>query len=170
MKTAALFAAALALAALPAAAQDASAWALSLPKKPADTAYLSFRAFGAADETFGLSCQVKTGQIIVHAQIDKRPAASLRGDAWIDEIGRPAPWPVSVTVVSGAAQTTVPGRIRPDDQGDGSGVSVELSDRAPVLAEFGKTGVLSVRALDAVAQVPPASKRDAGRFLRACRS
>lgn len=168
MKTAAFAAAGLALGlAVPAGAQGSGVWTLDTPKPPLDVAHLIYAAPGAPAPLVAVSCRRKTGQVIASFDAAQSLAASRRGETWVDRIGRPAPWPVSVTIASGAARTTLRGQASPNPAG-GSTVSVEVSDRAPVLAEWKKTGALQLEALDETRAPPPAKKGLVSRFLRFC--
>ena len=157
------------LAAGPAQAQEAPAasrWTGAVEKTEAHLAY----AVPESDEVeLALSCTRKTGQIRIFFPAEERLAATLRGSTWLDKVGRPAPWPVSVTVASGVQTTTVRGRAEADELAGGSSVTVELTDRAPVIQAFAKTGELRVTALGTTVAVPPAPRRDASRLVRACR-
>jgi hypothetical protein len=141
-------------------------WMVQVEKAEAHLAY----AVPESDEVqVALSCTRKTGQIRIFFPAEERLAETLRGSTWLDKVGRPAPWPVSVTVASGAQSTTVRGQADADELAGGSSVTVELTDRAPVIQAFAKTGELRVSALGTTVEVPPAPRRDAGRFVRACR-
>lgn len=147
-------------------AAPAPRWVGAVEKTEAHLTY----AVPESDEVdLSLSCTRKTGQIRIFFPAEERLAATLRGSTWLDKVGRPAPWPVSVTVTSGAQSTTVRGQAHADEMAGGSSVSVELTDRAPVMQAFAKTGDLRVAALGTTVAVPPAPRRDAGRFVRACR-
>lgn len=175
MKTAAPYAACLALlAALPVQAQDGRpadgrVWSVSIPKKPDDTAFLSYALPDSDDVGIALSCKVKTGQIDIHFAVDQRLAERLSGQTWVDKIGRRAPWPVSVRLASGLEATTVPGLANPDEMNGGSSVTAELADRAPVIGAFRKTGALRAEAMGTTVEAPPAPGRLVSRFLGACR-
>lgn len=132
-------------------------------------AHLTYAVPESDEVELSLSCTRKTGQIRIFFPVEERLAVSLRGSTWLDKVGRPAPWPVSVTVASGVQSTTVRGEAHPDELGGGSSVTVELTDRAPVMQAFGKTGELRVSALGTNVAVPPAPRRDASRLVRACR-
>lgn len=167
MKAALILAAVLAAGA--ARAQDADPaprWTGAVEKTEAHLTY----AVPESDEVeLSLSCTRKTGQIRIFFPAEERLAATLRGSTWLDKVGRPAPWPVSVTVASGVQSTTVRGEAHPDELAGGSSVSVELTDRAPVMQAFAKTGELRVAALGTTVAAPPAPRRDARRLVRACR-
>lgn len=159
---------ALLLAAGPAGAQeDASRWFGAVDKAEA---FLTYGIPDSDEVQLSLSCTRKTGQIRAFFPVEHRLAVSLRGGTvWVDEVGRPAPWPVSVTVASGDQSTTVRGQADADELGGGSSVTVELSERAPVMQAFAKTGQLRLIALGETVAHPAAPRRDASRFVRACR-
>lgn len=153
-------------AALPALAQDGRAWSLAVGDVEA---HMGFGAPESDDRLLALYCTRKTGQIHVGFDVDRRLADRLNGQAWVDSSGRPAPWPVSVTLASATARTTVPGKADADEMNGGSSISVEVSDRAPVMAEFVKTGVLKLTALEQTVEAPPPPRGLAARLLRACK-
>ena len=153
----------------PALAQDQRVWSVSVPKKPDDTAFLSYGQPESDDLGLSLSCKVKTGQVSILFAAAKALAVRQRGDTWIDAIGRPAPWPVDVAVVSGVQRASVRGLANADQMNGGSTVTAELSTRAPVIAAFAKTGVLHLESLGTAVDQPPAPKRQVAKFLRACK-
>lgn len=166
MKTVAI-AAGLALAlAAPAAGQTPGGWTLEIPKAPLDVAHL-IHAGPDGRPILALSCRKNTGQIAASFEASENLASGRRGEVWIDRIGRPAPWAVSVAVVSGPERTTLRGQARPSPAG-GSTVSVEVSDRAPVLAAWRKSAVLRLESLGSAVEPPPARKSLIGRFLGYC--
>lgn len=132
-------------------------------------AHLAFAVPESDEVALALSCTRRTGQIRIFFPVEERLAETLRGSIWLDKVGRPAPWPVSVTVASGVQSTTVRGQAHPDELAGGSSVSVELTDRAPVMQAFARSGELRVAALGTSVAVPPAPRRDASRLVRACR-
>jgi len=147
-------------------AEPAPRWIGAVEKTEA---HLTFAVPESDEVALSLSCTRKTGQIRIFFPAEERLAATLRGSTWLDKVGRPAPWPVSVTVASGVQSTTVRGEAHPDELAGGSSVSVELTDRAPVMQAFAKSGELRVSALGTTVTVPPAPRRDASRLVRACR-
>lgn len=133
---------------------DPAELALALPGEPA---------------TVSFACRKDSGQIIAAFPAARSLAVSQQRGRWLDDVGRPAPWPVSVTLTAPEAQTTIPGEVRPDAQATGSIVSVEFSNRAPVAEAFAKTGELRFAALGEVMQPPPPPRRELRRFLSYCR-
>ncbi|MET0294478.1 MAG: hypothetical protein ABW042_05620 [Phenylobacterium sp.] len=156
-----------AVAACPALAQEDEAprWTSQIDKAEA---WLSYGTPGSEETTLSLSCARKSGQIRILFPVEHRMAASLRGSTWVDDVGRPAPWPVSVNAASGPQQTTIRGDANADEMAGGSTISLELSERAPVVQAFARTGELRLVAMGETVAAPPAG-REAGRFVRACR-
>jgi hypothetical protein len=150
----------LALAALvsPVLAQDETRqWTATIGETEAFFAYATPES---DDVAVSLSCRRKTGQIKILAPFEQRLA------------GRARSRPLSVTVVSGTKKpvsATVPGVARPDEMNGGATVETELADRAPVMAEFGRSGRLRLEAAGEAVEPPPAPAGQARRFLRACR-
>lgn len=151
--------------AAPAAAQD-GAWTYRAEPEPVEFSYVAPGAFAPA---LFLTCVKDSRQLVARFPVDQKLGVQTLDGRWIDDVGRPAPWPVSVTLISGEAQTTIPGLADVDPQGAGSLVSVEFADRAPVAEAFGKTGVISLAALGGVVSPSPAPRRSVQSFLRYCR-
>lgn len=148
---------------------DGPVWAFTAAKLPETVSYLRYAIPDADEIGVTLSCPRKSGEITARFDVDQRLADHLQGRTWVDRIGRPPPWPISVTLASATAATTLRGQAQPDEMNGGSSISVDVSDRAPVLAEFARTGQLKLTALSGSVQPPPAPKGLAGRFLRSCR-
>jgi hypothetical protein len=148
----------------PAAAQD-GVWTYRDEPEPVELRYVAPGAFAPA---LVLTCVKDSRQLVAHFPVQQRLGVRSLEGRWVDDVGRPAPWPVSVTLTSGEAQTTIPGLADVDPQG-GSRVSVEFADRAPVAEAFRQTGVISLAALGGVVSAPPAPRRSAQSFLRYCR-
>lgn len=166
LRPALLLLSALASAGAAQAQEDAGRWFGEVEKTEA---FLSYGTPGSEEVELGMSCTRKTGQIRIVFPVAQRLAETLRGSTWLDSVGRPAPWPVSVTVSSAVQSTTVRGQADANELSGGSSVSVELSERAPVLQEFAKTGQLRLIAVGDTVAPPPAPRRDARRFVRSCR-
>jgi hypothetical protein len=166
MRIAALAAAGLSLFALSASAQDSRVWSLDVGKTET---YLRFAEPDSDDQPLSLHCTRKTGQIVVRFDVEHRLADRLQGEDWVDRLGRPAPWPVSVTLSSTTARTTLPGGAHADQLNGGSSIQVEVTDRAPVMREFAKSGVLRASALEDTVETPPAPRAMASRLLQTCK-
>lgn len=153
------------LLAAPAAAED-GAWTYRAEPEPVELSYVAPGALGPA---LVLTCVKDSRQLVARFPVEQRLGVRNMEGRWVDDVGRPAPWPVSVTLASGDAQTTIPGMADVAPQGGGSVVSVEFADRAPVAEAFRQTGVLSLAALGEVASPTPAPRRTVQSFLRYCR-
>lgn len=155
--------------AAPAAAQQTAivpgVWTYAAEATQAELVFRDASGLGL----MALTCVKDSGQITAEFPSAASLAVEMSGGRWLDRVGRPAPWPVSVTLASGEAQTTIPGEARPDSAALGSVVSVEFSDRAPVAAAFGRTGELRLSGLEAVVAPPAAPRRDLRRFMSFCR-
>ena len=149
----------------PVAAQD-SPWTYRAPPEPVELRYTSSAGDGAA---LVLSCVKDSRQVIAQFPVSRRLAATFVDGRWRDDVGRPAPWPVSVTIASADAQTTIPGLADIDPAGGGSIVTVEFADRAPVAEAFRMTGELRLSALGGGVAPVLAPRRSVQGFLRYCR-
>lgn len=155
----------------PAAAPAATpTWNLALPDKkdPAARARLSFGVSGTRDQPLYLSCAPGAGQVLAVFDVTQKLASRKRGDVWVDAIGRPSPWAVSVTVASLTQKTVLRGVAYPSETSEGSTVAVEVSTLAPVVDEWRKTQALRIEAVLQTNQQPPAPKAVVARFLKAC--
>ena len=153
------------LLAAPAAAQE-GAWTYRAEPEPVELSYVAPGAFAPA---LVLACVKDSRQLVARFPVEQRLGVRTLEGRWVDDVGRPAPWPVSVTLTSGEAQTTIPGLADVDPQDGGSLVSVEFADRAPVAEAFRQTGVISLAALGGIVSASPAPRRSAQSFLRYCR-
>lgn len=148
--------------ALPAQAQPAQ-WAFA-----ADKIEASLQAPPSPmAQPLAAHCTRKTGQVLFRMPAGARLAETR--PATVDRYGRAVPWRVSVTVRSATLATTVPGEIRAAGPLGDLELAVELSTRAPVLTEFGRTGTLALEAAGEVFAPAPAPPRTVRRFLGACR-
>lgn len=150
-----------------AGAQANRFWTLDIPKAPLDVAHLIYLAPTSGAPVLAASCRKKTGQVIASFDVAESLAADRRGDVWVDRIGRPAPWPVSVTLTSAGVSTTLRGQAHPNAQG-GSTVSVEAASRAPLFDAWKTSAELKLEAMDETVAPPPAKKGLISRFLRYC--
>jgi len=141
-------------------------WAIALPKK--GDAVLRFAFLNSEDLALGFMCTKGTGQVKVIAASPVRLMEPQDPDA-----PRASPIiaqrPVTITVISGAASATVPGRVGPDGEHGGSFLMTELSSVSPVIESFRKTGLLRVTALREAIDAPPVPKGMLRAFLRYCK-
>lgn len=156
------------LTATAAQAQDGRVWTLSNDKALPDVA-LVYGVPNSDDVVVALRCPRGTGQITASFPVAPRLADRQENDVWVDKIGRPAPWPASVTLASGLASATLRGQAGPDDLNGGSLLSAEVATRAPVIAAFKKTGVITLSGLGETKSAPPVPLKQVRPFLSACR-
>ncbi|MDP1616935.1 hypothetical protein [Phenylobacterium sp.] len=135
----------------------------------ADPAELGYAGPDGQGVQLVLSCSKDSRQITAYFPTSRTLAVRNENGRWFDDVGRPAPWPVSVTLRSGEAATTIPGEASPGPSPEGSAVRVEFADRAPVAENFARSGEFSVAALGSVIAPPAAPRRDVRSFLRYCR-
>ncbi|MFN3513352.1 MAG: hypothetical protein ACK41C_09925 [Phenylobacterium sp.] len=149
-------------------AQAPRTWMVETPRD--GDAWLRYGTPETDDQPLAMSCVRKSGQVGVMASVD-RPLAERMTNAgvWVDKAGVPAPWPVSVTVASGATSVTLRGKAHPDEVTSGTLVMSEFSTRAPVTDAFRKSGLVEVQALSGSVRPPPAPKGMVRRFLGACK-
>lgn len=150
---------------VPAVAQEGE-WTYRARPEPVDMTYV---AAGGLVPAVTFTCEKDSRQIVARFRVAQRLGVRNENGFWVDDVGRPAPWPVSVTLASTAFQTTIPGLAEVDPQGTGSLISVEFSDRAPVTEGFQQTGVITLAALGGVVSPTPAPRRTVQSFLRYCR-
>jgi len=151
--------------AAPAIAQE-GAWTYRDDPEPVA---LSYVPPGLTDPSVIFTCVKDSRQLVALFPVEQRLGVEAVDGRWVDDVGRPAPWPVSVTIASAESRTTIPGVADIDPQGGGSIVSVEFADRAPVAEAFRQTGVISLAAVGGVVTPAPAPRRSVQSFLRYCR-
>lgn len=156
---------ALSLLAAPALAQEQT-WSYRADTDPAQLTLTSPLGDGVL---LAFTCLKDSRQIVAAFPVDRGLAVRQEAGGWVDDVGRPAPWPISVTLTSGEAQTTIPGEARPDPLAQGSIVTVEFADRAPVAEAFRDSGEIQLAALGEVVTPLPAPRRELRRFLGYCR-
>ena len=149
-------------------APDGRVWTLANDKTLPEVA-LVYGAPNSDDLVIGLRCPRGTGQVTASFRAEARLADRRENDLWVDKIGRPAPWPTSVTLASGLASATLRGQAKADDLNGGSLVSAEVATRAPVIAAFRKTGVLTLTGLGETQRASPVPLKQVRPFLSACR-
>lgn len=160
-----VFAVLLLFASGPVAAQEVAWTYVAAP----DSVELTYGPPGGGVAALSLTCVKDSRQLVARFPVAQRLGVNTAGGRWLDDVGRPAPWPVSVTLASVEAQTTIPGLADIDPEGGGSIVSVEFADRAPVAEAFRRTGEIRVTALGGGVTPSPAPRRSVQTFLRYCR-
>lgn len=149
-------------------AQDTRTWVLAADKTAPDVA-LTYGAPASDDVVVTLRCPRQTGQVTAAFAVVAKLAARRQGAVWVDGIGRPAPWPTSVTIASGTATATLRGLAGVDERNGGSLLSAEIATRAPAIAAFRKTGVIILTGLNETREAPPAPLKLVRSFLSACK-
>ena len=91
-----------------------------------------------------------------------------RGDDWVNRAGRPAPWPMTMTVGSGVANVTLPasGEMETDDEL--VMVTANIPTSGPIVTTFQHTGQLRLSAAGETPRLPPAPAPLVRRFFAAC--
>lgn len=156
------------LSATAAQAQDGRVWTLANDKTLPEVA-LVYGASNSDDLVMALRCPRGTGQVTTSFLVEARLADRQENNVWVDKIGRPAPWPTSVTLASGLASATLRGQASADDLNGGSLLSAEVATRAPVIAAFKKTGVMTLTGLGETRSAPPVPLKQVRPFLSACK-
>lgn len=156
------------LTATAAQAQEARLWTLSNDKTLPEVV-LVYGVPNSDDVVAALRCPRGTGQITAAFPVAARLADRRENDIWIDKIGRRAPWPTSVNVASGLASATLRGHASADDLDGGSLLTAEVATRAPVIAAFRKTGVITLSGLGETKSTPPVPLKQVRPFLSACK-
>lgn len=145
-------------------------WMLSVPKsREPGRAQLVYADAEAGAPRLSLSCDAGSGMIVAAFEVSQKLASRQRNGVWIDAIGRPEPWALSVSVASMSQSTTLRGAARHNAATAGSSIAVEIATAAPVIAEWRKTGALRFRAALEDRQEPPAPRAMVTKFLRVCK-
>ncbi|MBT9470444.1 MAG: hypothetical protein V4514_06685 [Pseudomonadota bacterium] len=163
-----VLAAALALFATQAAAQDTHVWSVETPKD-ADAA-LRYAIPDTDAQPIAFVCVRKSGQVKVFGQLARQIGVTQEaGGTWLDKARVRGPWPMSVALSSEAATSTLRGQAHADETTGGTLAIAEFSTAAPVAAAFRKTGLITLKAAGETVQPPPAPKSMVRKFLSACK-
>lgn len=144
-------------------------WTLSTPETPDQPVALVYAPFAGDWTALALRCQPKSGQVVAVFDVALAMGERRQGDTWLDSVGRPAPWPVSVVLASQTLTTTLRGAAAPNAKTGGSTVTVEASTLAPVIQEWRRTSLLRLAAAGENVAPPAPPKGLVSRFLRICR-
>lgn len=113
-------------------------------------------------------CRDASGRISVAFNVEQRLGVELRGTTWYDEAGRPAPWPVRVTVASGEHRAALSGQAHHDEARQASFVTADFPMGGPVLRNFTRSGRFEASAFGETASTPVAPPELVARFIEAC--
>lgn len=151
----------------PATAQDDEAvWTLSLD---GGEAYLVYGIPDSDDGRIALRCEKRSSKVTVMAPVEHRVASKLDASGqWRDARGRANPWPVPVTLSSGAAKAQLPGQAQPDEMNGGSTVEAVTPTTSAVMQAFARSGRLALAAYGETVSEPPVPTKSLGAFLKAC--
>ena len=139
------------------------AWSVETPKDAPAT------LIHGTPATVGFACQKGSGQVEVRVVAAKTLADHRLGEATLDAVGVPAPWPASLGFASADETSTQRGHAEPNPAGPGSVVTSEISTAAPVIKAFAKTGMIGLTALGETTAQPPVKPALVRRFLGVCR-
>ena len=161
-------AAALALFATQAAAQETLVWSVETPKD-ADAA-LRYSIPDTDAQPIAFACIRGSGQVKVFAQLAREIGVKMEaGGGWVDKAGVRGPWPMTVALTSEGASASLRGQIHVDEATGGSLAIAEFSTAAPLTSAFRKTGLITLQAAGETVQPPPAPKSMVRKFLGACK-
>ena len=161
-------AAALALFATHAAAQETLVWSVETPKD-ADAA-LRYSIPDTDAQPIAFACVRGSGQVTVFAQLAREIGVKMEaGGAWVDKSGVRGPWPMTVALTSEGASASLRGQVHVDEATGGSLAIAEFSTAAPLTSAFRKTGLITLQAAGETVQPPPAPKSMVRKFLGACK-
>jgi hypothetical protein len=91
-----------------------------------------------------------------------------RGDDWVNRAGRPAPWPMTMTIGSGAANVTLPAHGEMETEDELVMVTADIPASGPIVTSFRRTGQLRLSSLGETPRLPPAPQGLLRRFFAAC--
>ena len=161
-------AAALALFATQAAAQETLVWSVETPKD--GDAALRYSIPDTDAQPIAFACVRGSGQVKVFAQLAREIGVKMdAGGGWVDKSGVRGPWPMSVALTSEGASATLRGQVHADEATGGSLAIAEFSTAAPLTTAFRKTGLVTLQAAGETVQPPPAPKSMVRKFLGACK-
>lgn len=108
---------------------------------------------------------VKITQLVEHRLATEAPTTD---GAWVDAAGRPAPWAGEMTITSGKLSETYAAVVTPEEMYGGSIVEAEAAPESPVMASFGRTGVIVLSSFGERERPAPAPTAKVGALLKAC--
>jgi hypothetical protein len=165
MKTPLVLAALAVLGALPAQAQDLQ-WRF---RTSPGHSHLVYGPEGSDVGDLWFRCRDASNRIVVAFNVERRIGVELRGTTYHDEAGRPAPWPVRVTVASGQHRAALSGQAHHDEAREASFITADFPMGGPVLSQFERSGEFAATAFGETTDTPRAPAELVGRFLEACR-
>ncbi len=115
-----------------------------------------------------LRCKPHSGKIQVTLFPEHHVPATLKGEAWVDKAGKPAPWATVVHLASGAVTADAPAKTNPDEMNGGSEVELTLPAASPVMQAFAKTGAIKFTAYGESPHDPPVTPAMAGKLVKTC--
>ncbi|MET0294477.1 MAG: hypothetical protein ABW042_05615 [Phenylobacterium sp.] len=151
-------------AATPAAAQDLQ-WRY---RQSAGHSHLVYGQEGSDVGDIWFQCREASGRVIVAFNVERQIGVELRGTTYYDEAGRPGPWPVRVTVASGANRAAIAGQAHHDDARQASFITADFPMGGPVLASFTRSGEFTASAFGETTTAPRAPADLVRRFIEAC--
>ena len=120
------------------------------------------------DASVRLSCMPEPGKLHVYVQLQHREAVKLRGEAWVNAAGRPAPWRTPLNLRSGTASAVMSAEADDNEDSGGTDVYADLPTGGPVLSAFARSGALTLVAYGETVKVGPVAPAKAARLLRVC--
>lgn len=119
------------------------------------------------DVPASLVCQKGTNRAELYLVIQHRIANAAPGPDgdWVDAQGRPAPWPITLTL----SGVTLDAEAANDELNGGSTASVVLPTEHAVLKTMAASGQVRAEAFGETIVLPPFRKADFRRFLQGCK-
>lgn len=165
MKAFSVLAALALLSAVPAHAQDGFEWRF---RTSPGHSHLVYGAEGSDVGDLWFRCRDASNRITVAFNVERQIGVELRGATYFDEAGRPAPWPVRVTVVSGQHRAALSGQAHHDEARTASFITADFPMGGPVLSAFGRSGEFAASAYGETTDTPRAPAELVRQFLEAC--
>jgi hypothetical protein len=165
MKALPLLAALAVLSAVPAQAQEDFQWRF---RTSPGHSHLVYGPEGSDVGDLWFRCRDASNRIAIAFNVERRIGVELRGTTYHDEAGRPAPWPVRVTVVSGQHRAALSGQAHHDEARQASFVTADFPMGGPVLSAFSRSGRFAASAFGETTDTPPASPELVSQFIQAC--
>lgn len=165
MKAFSVLAALALLSAVPAHAQDGFEWRF---RTSPGHSHLVYGAEGSDVGDLWFRCRDASNRITVAFNVERQIGVELRGATYFDETGRPAPWPVRVTVVSGQHRAALSGQAHHDEARTASFITADFPMGGPVLSAFGRSGEFAASAYGETTDTPRAPAELVRQFLEAC--
>jgi hypothetical protein len=117
----------------------------------------------------GIMCHPRSAyEAVLFTDRHHYPVRQLRQDVWVNRAGRQAPWPMNMTVRSGAAMQTFAAHGEMETDDELVMITATIPNSSPIVTTFQRTGDLRLSAVGEAPSMPRAPLRLVRQFFTAC--